>query len=66
MLPPPPPLLWRQMKRARTWGNQLAKCGLKEVRAWVSAANGRGPWWNAGASHMNEAHTLCPTLTNLD
>ena len=22
-------------------------------RAWKSAMNGRGPWWNAGASHMN-------------
>ncbi|MED5556985.1 MAG: maturase, partial [Pseudomonadota bacterium] len=20
-----------------------------------SAGNGRGPWWNAGASHMNQA-----------
>ncbi|MBD3419672.1 MAG: hypothetical protein GF398_06100, partial [Chitinivibrionales bacterium] len=29
--------------------------GLDEVRAWRSATNGRGPWWNAGASHMNEA-----------
>ena len=29
--------------------------GLREERAWRSATNGRGPWWNAGASHMNEA-----------
>jgi len=28
---------------------------LDEVRAWASANNGRGPWWNAGASHMNDA-----------
>ena len=31
------------------------KRGLGEERAWRSATNGRGPWWNAGASHMNEA-----------
>lgn len=24
-------------------------------RAWRSATNGRGAWWNAGASHMNVA-----------
>ena len=29
--------------------------GLDEERAWASAYNGRGPWWNAGASHMNDA-----------
>lgn len=28
---------------------------LSEERAWKSAQNGRGPWWNAGDSHMNEA-----------
>jgi len=29
--------------------------GLNEERAWRSATNGRGPWWNSGASHMNHA-----------
>ncbi|WP_041717972.1 hypothetical protein ACN2MM_08420 [Alkalilimnicola ehrlichii MLHE-1] len=29
--------------------------GLGEERAWRSATNGRGPWWNAGASHLNQA-----------
>jgi RNA-directed DNA polymerase len=29
--------------------------GLDEDRAWVSAMNGHGPWWNAGASHMHKA-----------
>ena len=29
--------------------------GLGEERARKSATNGRGPWWNAGASHMHEA-----------
>lgn len=51
-------ILWRQMKRTGTRGKRLARRGLNEVRAWVSATNGRGPWWNAGASHMNEAYPL--------
>ena len=51
-------VLWRQMKRTGTRGKRLERRGLKEERAWVSATNGRGPWWNAGASHMNEAYPL--------
>jgi RNA-directed DNA polymerase len=31
------------------------RLGLKEQQAWRSATNGRGPWWNAGAAHMNLA-----------
>ena len=49
-------LLWRQMKRARTRAKRLMQRGLEKERAWKSAGNGRGPWWNAGASHMNEAY----------
>jgi RNA-directed DNA polymerase len=48
-------ILWRQWKRAYTRAKNLMKRGLPEERAWVSATNGRGPWWNAGASHMNQA-----------
>ena len=33
----------------------LMQRGLTEERAWRSATNGRGPWWNAGASHMHAA-----------
>ena len=33
----------------------LMQHGLTEQRAWRSATNGRGPWWNAGASHMHAA-----------
>jgi RNA-directed DNA polymerase len=29
--------------------------GLTKERAWRSATNGRGPWWNAGAFHMHAA-----------
>jgi RNA-directed DNA polymerase len=48
-------ILWRQWKRSYTRAKNLMKQGLREERAWRSATNGRGPWWNAGASHMNEA-----------
>jgi len=51
-------ILWRQWKRSYPRAKRLMQRGLTEARAWRSATNGRGPWWNAGASHMNEA---CPT-----
>ena len=49
-------LLWRQWKRPATRRKRLQAKGLEEQRAWKSAYNGRGPWWNAGASHMNAAY----------
>jgi RNA-directed DNA polymerase len=52
-------LLWRQWKRPRTRRKELMRRGLSLKRASISAYNGRGPWWNAGASHMNLA---APTL----
>jgi RNA-directed DNA polymerase len=48
-------ILWRQWKRPRTRAKELWKRGLDQDRAWSSAYNGRGPWWNAGSSHMNQA-----------
>jgi len=48
-------ILWRQWKRPRTRLKKLVKLGLDPARAAASAYNGRGPWWNAGASHMNQA-----------
>jgi RNA-directed DNA polymerase len=48
-------ILWRQWKRPWTRARELIRRGLDHVRAWVSATNGHGPWWNAGASHMNQA-----------
>ncbi len=48
-------ILWRQWKRPWTRAKELMRRGLDEARAWTSATNGRGPWWNAGASHMNQA-----------
>ena len=48
-------ILWRQWKRVYTRFKNLKKRGLQEERVWRSVTNGRGPWWNSGASHMNEA-----------
>lgn len=48
-------ILWRQWKRPVTRAKRLMRLGLSEVRAWKSATNGRGPWWNSGASHLNQA-----------
>ena len=46
---------WRQWKRPWTRHQRLRKLGFTAERARLSAWNGRGPWWNAGASHMNAA-----------
>ena len=51
-------ILWRQWKRPRTRATELARRGLDVPCAKASASNGRGPWWNAGASHM---HAAVPT-----
>jgi RNA-directed DNA polymerase len=48
-------VLWRQWKRRYTRVKRMMKYGITETRAWKSASNGRGPWWNSGASHMNQA-----------
>ena len=48
-------ILWRQWKRPRTRAKELRRRGIDPERARLSAGNGRGPWWNAGASHMNHA-----------
>ncbi len=48
-------ILWRQWKRPFTRAKNLMRLGIDKTRAWNSAQNGRGPWWNAGASHLNQA-----------
>ena len=48
-------LLWRQWKHWRTRARRLMQLGVERYRAYRSATNGRGPWWNAGASHMHAA-----------
>jgi RNA-directed DNA polymerase len=49
-------ILWRQWKRPYARARNLMRRGLTEERAWRSATDGRGPWWNAGASHMHAAY----------
>jgi len=46
-------IMWRQWKRPWTRMMNLIKRGLNKERARISAFNGRGPWWNSGAPHMN-------------
>ena len=48
-------ILWRQWKKPCTRARKLMERGILRARAFTSAYNGRGPWWNAGASHMNLA-----------
>jgi RNA-directed DNA polymerase len=48
-------VLWRQWKRPRTRAHKLRSLGLDAARARMSAGNHRGPWWNAGSSHMGYA-----------
>lgn len=47
--------IWRQAKTRQRRSTLLRRQGLAESRAWHSARNGHGPWWNSGASHMNHA-----------
>ncbi|WP_092221535.1 MULTISPECIES: group II intron reverse transcriptase/maturase [unclassified Pseudomonas] len=47
--------IWRQWKQPSTRARNLMRLGLGEARACKSTSNGRGPWWNSGASHMNQA-----------
>jgi len=46
---------WRKWKKPRSRMRKLIALGLDRGRARESAFNGHGPWWNAGASHMNAA-----------
>ena len=48
-------VLWRQWKRPLTRARNLIRLGLDEARAWKSATNGMGAWWNSGAPHVNHA-----------
>jgi RNA-directed DNA polymerase len=53
-------IIWRQWKRPATRFKRLCALGLDVDRARKSASNGRGGWFNSGASHMNTAY---PKLT---
>ena len=49
---------WRQWKRPWTRMQELIRQGISKQKAVQSAFNQRGPWWNAGASHMNLAFPI--------
>ncbi len=49
-------ILWIHWKRPRTRRLKLMAARLEEAHASQSAYNGRGHWWNAGASHMHLAY----------
>ena len=46
---------WRKWKNRSRRMKRLIALGLERGRARASAFNGHGPWWNAGASHLNAA-----------
>ncbi len=48
-------MIWRQWKRPATRFKRLRVLGLDEDRAYLSANNSHGAWFNSGASHMNAA-----------
>lgn len=48
-------LLWRRWRKPKTIVKNLMQRGLDKARSLLCAGNGRGPWWNSGASHMNQA-----------
>lgn len=49
-------ILWRQAKCGKARAKKLKRRGLTKERAEKSSGNGRGSWWNSGASHMNAAY----------
>lgn len=48
-------ILWRQWKAPRTRMLAMQSRGVDRALAYLSAYNGRGPWWHSGAVHMNRA-----------
>jgi RNA-directed DNA polymerase len=48
-------LVWRQWKTPGTRLRKLRERGLNSAKAHAGAMNSRGPWWNAGSTHMNLA-----------
>jgi RNA-directed DNA polymerase len=48
-------VIWRHWKKPRTRAKKLIQRGIERERAYISAYNGRGAWWNSGASHMHSA-----------
>lgn len=51
-------IIWRQWKKPRTRFKRFVAMGMEYDHAMQCAYNGRGPWWNAGAQHMNFAFPI--------
>jgi len=51
-------VIWRHWKKPAIRAKKMIQRGIGREAAYISAYNGRGPWWNSGASHM---HTAFPT-----
>lgn len=57
-------IVWRHWKNSRTRFKKLLSNDINRNRAAKAAYNGRGPWFNAGAGHMNLVLTNA-TLANM-
>jgi len=51
-------IIWRQWKIPRTRFKRFIAMGMDYDHAMQCAYNGRGPWWNSGAQHMNFAFPI--------
>jgi RNA-directed DNA polymerase len=49
-------VIWQHWKKPRTRVKKLIGKGIERETACISAYNGRGAWWNSGASHMHSAY----------
>jgi len=48
-------VIWQHWKKPKTRVKKLIQRGIERETAYISAHNGRGAWWNSGASHMHSA-----------
>ena len=48
-------IIWQHWKKPATRAKKLIQRGIGREAACISAYNGRGAWWNSGASHMHSA-----------
>jgi RNA-directed DNA polymerase len=48
-------VIWQHWKKPATRAKKLTQRGIERETAYLSAYNGRGAWWNSGASHMHSA-----------
>ncbi len=48
-------VIWRHWKKPDTRAKKLIQRGIARETAYISAYNGRGAWWNSGASRMHSA-----------